>query len=73
MKTKLFCLLYFLMLSLGINAQNISIPDANFKAMLMLSSPTNYVAKDLNGNWVKIDANNDGDRKSTRLNSSHWE
>lgn len=72
MRTKLFCLLYFLMLSLGINAQNISIPDANFKAILMLSSPTNYVAKDLNGNWVKIDANNDGEIQQSEANNISW-
>ncbi|MFP3594483.1 hypothetical protein [Chryseobacterium sp. SIMBA_038] len=60
MKTKLFCLLYFLMLSLGINAQNISIPDVNFKTRLLSSSASNTVAKNLSGNYFKIDANGDG-------------
>jgi len=61
MRTKLFYLACFLWLSLGIKAQIINFPDANFKAALMLSSPTQSIAKDLNGNWVKIDTNNDGE------------
>lgn len=61
MKTKLFYLISFLMLSMGMKAQNINFPDANFKAALMLSSPTQNIAKDFSGNWVKIDANNDGE------------
>ncbi len=49
------------MLSLGIRAQNISFTDANFKAKLLSASPSNTVAKNLNGNYFKIDANDDGD------------
>lgn len=60
MKTKLFCLLSFLLLSLGIKAQTISIPDAYFKAKLLSSSPANTVAKDLSGNYFSIDANGNG-------------
>lgn len=60
MKTKLFCLLTFSMFSLGMKAQNISIPDANFKAKLLSSSPGNTVAKNLSGNYFAIDTNGDG-------------
>ncbi|MCI3937613.1 T9SS type A sorting domain-containing protein [Chryseobacterium aahli] len=69
MNTKLFCLLTFLWLSLGIKAQIINFPDANFKAALMLSSPTQHIAKDLNGNWVKIDTNNDGEIQQSEANN----
>ena len=41
-------------------SQIVTIPDANFKAKLLQSSATNNIAKDLNGNSVKIDQNNDG-------------
>lgn len=41
------------------NAQIINFPDANFKANLLASNSSNNIAKDLNGNSFKIDANND--------------
>lgn len=41
-------------------SQIINFPDANFKARLLQSSSTNYIAADLNGNATKIDQNNDG-------------
>ena len=58
MNTKLFFV--FLLLSIGIQAQVLNIPDTNFKARLLSSSPTNTVAKNLSGNYFKIDANGDG-------------
>ena len=42
-------------------SQIVSVPDINFKAKLLESSATNNIAKDLNGNPVKIDQNNDGE------------
>ena len=57
--------LYFLLIAFCVvissNAQIINFPDANFKAKLLSASPTNYIAKDLNGTYFKIDANNDGE------------
>jgi Leucine-rich repeat (LRR) protein len=64
--------IYFLLIALCFfattKAQIVNIPDANFKARLLEStsipsSTTNgyYVAKDLAGNYFKIDANNDGE------------
>lgn len=41
-------------------AQVVTIPDANFKARLLTSSSINSVARDLSGNPVKIDKNNNG-------------
>lgn len=56
--------LYFLILALcffnGLSAQVVNIPDAIFKAKLFTSSPSTQIAKDLNGNWIKIDSNNNG-------------
>lgn len=56
------------MLSLGINAQNISIPDVNFKNKLLSSSASNNVAKDLSGNYFKIDTNGDGQIQQSEAN-----
>nr|WP_294937558.1 T9SS type A sorting domain-containing protein [uncultured Flavobacterium sp.] len=54
---------YFLVLALGlfngVSAQNINFPDVNFKSKLLQASPSNQIAKDMAGNWFKIDANND--------------
>jgi hypothetical protein len=55
--------LYFLLLallSLTANAQVITIPDANFKTKLLQSDTNNYIAKNLIGNYFKIDANSNG-------------
>ncbi|WP_162126296.1 T9SS type A sorting domain-containing protein [Flavobacterium phycosphaerae] len=41
-------------------AQVVTIPDANFKAKLLSASPTNPIAMNLAGNYIAIDANNDG-------------
>jgi len=59
MKTKLFFWLVFL--SIGMQAQNINFPDANFKTKLLEADTSNQIAKDLNDNYFKIDANNDGE------------
>ncbi len=60
MKKLYFSLIAFCFLSFA-NAQIINIPDANFKARLLAASPTNNTAKNLAGNYFKIDANNDGE------------
>jgi Leucine-rich repeat (LRR) protein len=56
--------IYFLVLALcffnGLSAQVIDFPDAVFKEKLLTSSQSNQIAKDLNGNWFKIDSNNNG-------------
>ncbi len=66
MKTKY---IFFFILSLYcsfLNAQIINFPDANFKARLLIASPSvNVAATGWNGttssNLFKIDANNDGE------------
>ncbi|HEX8562176.1 MAG TPA: T9SS type A sorting domain-containing protein [Flavobacterium sp.] len=42
-------------------SQVITIPNANFKAKLIQAAPTNGIAKDLNGNYFKIDVNNNSE------------
>ncbi|WP_312767294.1 PKD domain-containing protein [Epilithonimonas sp.] len=63
MKTKLLFWLAFF--SIGMRAQNINFPDANFKAILLSSSPSNTIAKNLSGNYFAIDANGDGEISMT--------
>lgn len=61
--------LYFLVVVLfavgSVYAQNpdntVTIPDAVFKQRLLWSSPANAIAKDLDGNFFKVDANLDGE------------
>jgi Leucine-rich repeat (LRR) protein len=57
--------IYFLLLSLclftSLNAQIVTIPDAIFKAKLLAASSSNGIAKNLVGNYFKIDANNNGE------------
>ncbi|MEX2595493.1 MAG: T9SS type A sorting domain-containing protein [Salibacteraceae bacterium] len=40
-------------------AQNVNIPDANFKSRLLQANTGNNIAKNINGNYMKIDANGD--------------
>lgn len=43
------------------NAQIVNIPDANFKAKLLEASTTNDIAKNFDGAYFKIDANNNNE------------
>lgn len=42
-------------------SQNLNFTDAKFKALLLSSSPGNQIAQNLSGNYISIDANNDGE------------
>lgn len=50
-----------LVLCLSTNAQVINFPDVNFKNKLLSSNSTNQIAKNLDGNYFKIDANLNGE------------
>lgn len=50
----------FLLFSIYSFGQNVTFTDINFKNKLLSSSPSNQVAKNLNGVWFEIDQNNDG-------------
>ncbi len=54
------------------NAQIVNIPDTNFKAKLLAADTTNTTAKNLAGDYFKIDADNDGEiQESEALNVSY--
>ena len=50
-----------LLLFMSLNAQIISIPDANFKSKLLESNSFNHFANDISGNSIQIDSNNNGE------------
>lgn len=58
MKTKLFFIIPLLMTFMG-QAQNIQFEDNNFKAELLEASADNFIAKNAEGEYFKIDANSD--------------
>ncbi len=58
---KIKILLLLLTITALANAQIVSIPNANFKATLVSANYNNQIAKNLLGNYFKIDANNDGE------------
>ena len=60
MKNNYFSFL-LLFLGLGVTAQIITIPDANFKTLLLASNVSNAIAKNSSGTNIKIDINNDND------------
>lgn len=66
-KTKCLKKLYLLfLLYAGIGfAQNLNIPDANFKAKLLDANTTNTIAKNMLGVYFKIDSNLDGEIQIT--------
>lgn len=59
---KKFYLLLIVLFGFGsVSGQIINFSDANFKSRLMSSSNTNAIAKNLNGEYFKVDSNNDGE------------
>lgn len=56
-----FFTIFLCLISFGISAQNIVFGDAEFKNFLLVSTPSNNFVKDINGNSIKVDANNDGE------------
>jgi Secretion system C-terminal sorting domain len=55
-------LLYLLLLFAGVViAQNVPIPDQDFKAKLLNASPTNQIVKGENGNFITININGDNE------------
>ncbi|MBP8157569.1 MAG: T9SS type A sorting domain-containing protein [Flavobacterium sp.] len=69
---KLYTLLVLILTVVTSNAQIVNIPDANFKSKLLQSDTNNYIAKNLIGNYFKIDANSNGQIEvSEAQNVSH--
>ena len=65
--------IYFLLLAFcfgfSVNAQIITIPDANFKAKLLLADSSNTIATDFTDSSFKIDANNNGEIEISEANN----
>lgn len=59
MKTKI--LFFLIIITPFCNAQIVSIPNATFKARLLSANSSNTIAKDVNGNYIDIDTNNDNE------------
>lgn len=57
----IYALILLLSFGLCTNAQIINFPDANFKDRLMLSGPSESIARDIDYNFVKIDTNDDNE------------
>ncbi len=76
--------LFFLTIGFLANAQIVNIPDANFKAKLLSSSPSNQIAStsslvynSMNGTWGVysynvIDSNNDGEIQVSEAQAIKW-
>lgn len=58
---KLYTLLVVTFIVFTANAQIVNIPDANFKAKLLLASPSNTIAANALNVSIKIDANNNNE------------
>lgn len=61
-------LLILLFLAAMANAQDVNIPDANFKSKLVaanVGTPNAYTAQDINGDYMVVDVNNDGEIQET--------
>jgi len=59
MKSKF--LIFFIAFTTLCNAQIVSIPNATFKSRLLSANSSNTIAKDINGNYIDIDSNNDNE------------
>ncbi|WP_445452318.1 DUF7619 domain-containing protein [Flavobacterium sp. 25HG05S-40] len=58
---RLYFFLTIILFSAVVNAQIVDIPDPNFKAILLAANPGNTIASNFDSEYIKIDANNDGE------------
>ncbi|WP_277633140.1 hypothetical protein [Avrilella dinanensis] len=57
---------YFVLAAFNpVSAQIVNIPDNNFKQKLLNANTSNNIAKDINGNNIKVDVNEDGEIQET--------
>lgn len=61
MKKKIFLFMLLAVSGQTVLAQNITIPDPDFKTKILSSGPANTIAKNLAGNYFAVDANGDGE------------
>lgn len=57
----LYAILFFLFTFSIVYGQIVNIPDVNFKNLLLSSAPNNGVARDIDGNFISIDSNSNGE------------
>ncbi|QBZ98628.1 DUF7619 domain-containing protein [Flavobacterium sangjuense] len=69
---KLSTFLVLFLVGMTCQAQIINFPDANFKAKLLAASTSNQIGKDLAGNYIKIDANNNGEIEISEAQQISW-
>lgn len=69
-----FYVIVFAFLSTLCQAQIVNIPDANFKHQLINSSGVSpyQLAKDAAGNWLAVDANDDGEIQVSEAQQVDW-
>ena len=58
---KIKFLFFLIVFTTFCNAQIVSIPNTTFKARLLSANSSNTIAKDINGNYIDIDSNNDNE------------
>ncbi len=58
---KYYFIIFFFVFFVSGNAQNINFSDPLFKSKLLESSPSNFIARDLNGDFFAIDSNGNGE------------
>jgi len=71
MKRTLYTLLFTICFGTAF-AQNIAFSDANFKNALLSADSTNNIAKNLQGNFFKIDANSDSEISVSEALEVSW-
>lgn len=62
---KIFLVLFFVFFFGSLNAQIITFPDSAFKAKLLESSSSNFIARNLNGDYFSIDSNSNNEIEFT--------
>lgn len=70
MRLRLFLFLAFF--TVIANAQNVNIPNANFKNKLLAANASNQIARNLGNSYFKIDANSDGEIQETEAQQVSW-
>lgn len=63
---KLYATITLFLISFSFYGQIVNIPDANFKNKLLLATAnTNIIARDIDGNYITIDSNSNGEIETT--------
>jgi Leucine-rich repeat (LRR) protein len=69
---RLYYFLFLVFNAMILHAQDVTIPNPNFKAKLLAASASNTIARNLNNAYFKIDANNDGAIQVSEAQQVSW-